>query len=157
MPFATSVEELVDTITQKLPAGTLIPLAVCVRLQFWPTDTTTDRALKHTGRFKVKMKVKSRQIRGWHEDTRYLKQIMYMKRFAVLYREHALLLWEDDKAIVPLGEPGKPVGTGVHSHNKSLASVEGPTVSALDHDHHVASRPLFSDQKYPTNQVTHLS
>ena len=121
MPFATSVEELVDTITQKLPAGTLIPSAEWVQLQFWPTNTTTDRALKHTGRFKVKMKVQSRQIRGWHEDTRYvLKQIMYMKEFTVLYREHALLLWEYDKAMVPIGEPAKPVGTGVRSNNKSL-------------------------------------
>jgi hypothetical protein len=43
----------------------------------------------------------------------------------------------DDKATVPVGEPGKPQATGVRGHNRSLASLDGPLQSALDQDFHV--------------------
>lgn len=43
----------------------------------------------------------------------------------------------DDKCIVPVGEPDCPVSTGVHGHNHSLVSLEGPRVVALDHDFHI--------------------
>ena len=43
----------------------------------------------------------------------------------------------DDKAIIPIGEPGLPVSTGVRGHNRSIVLAEGPGPSALDHDFHV--------------------
>ena len=47
------------------------------------------------------------------------------------------MLSVDDKAIVPVGEPGAPVSTGVRGHNKSLVSTSGPKNLALGHDFHV--------------------
>ena len=44
----------------------------------------------------------------------------------------------DDKATVPVGEPGKPQATGVRGHNRSLAPVDDPVLSAMDHDFHLA-------------------
>ena len=44
----------------------------------------------------------------------------------------------DDKATVPVGEPEQPQSTGVRGHNRSLALVDGPALSALDHDFHLA-------------------
>lgn len=43
----------------------------------------------------------------------------------------------DYKAIIPVGDPGLPVSTGVRGHNRSIVLAEGPGPSALDHDFHV--------------------
>lgn len=139
LPFAISIESLIDTIRDRLPKDTCVPSAEWVRLQFWPTDPTTKRAINHTGRFDVKFKLQSRQIRGDHPDAHYCgAQLLYLKHFAVKYRMFAELFWLDDKAIVPIGEPGKPVSTNVRSHNASLVTTSSSvTLSALDHDYHV--------------------
>ena len=52
--------------------------------------------------------------------------------------EDCLLICLDNKANVPVGEPGKPQATGVWDHNHSLAPFSGPILSALDHDLHLA-------------------
>ena len=38
-----------------------------------------------------------------------------MKEMAVQLREESVFLCLDDKSIVPIGEPGKPVSTGVRA------------------------------------------
>ncbi len=49
-----------------------------------------------------------------------------MKRFAISF-------------VVPVGEPGNPISTGVRGHNRSLvsSSSDGPLLAALDHDFHL--------------------
>ena len=42
----------------------------------------------------------------------------------------------DDKCVVPVGEPGDPISTVVHPHNRSLA-LKALKLAALDHDFHV--------------------
>ena len=54
------------------------------------------------------------------------------------FSESTLMLWVDDKSVVPIGEPSKPVGTGVRAHNKSLGPLDGLVPSALNHDYHIA-------------------
>jgi hypothetical protein len=138
LPFALSVQDLVATIVKRLLAGTPIPSCEWVRLQFWPTDATRNAAMKYSGRFDVKFKVQSRQIRGHHDDQAFvLHQLSLIKHFCVKYRVYVDLWWMDDKAIVPIGEPGLPVSTGVRAHNASLVPTAGPELSALDHDFHV--------------------
>ena len=48
-----------------------------------------------------------------------------------------LLLSVDNKAIVPVGEPGDPISTGVRGHHRSSMCSGGPTLAALDHDFHL--------------------
>ena len=55
---------------------------------------------------------------------------------------HAEMLCVDDKAVIPLGEPDKPVSTGVRAHHKSLSLTSSKLV-ALDHDFHVFGLVLF--------------
>ena len=44
----------------------------------------------------------------------------------------------DDKAIIPIGEPGFPVSSGVRGHNRSIVPLQGHQGPlALDHDFHV--------------------
>lgn len=44
----------------------------------------------------------------------------------------------DEKATVPVEEPGRPQAMEVCGHNHSLAPVDGPLLSAMDHDFHLA-------------------
>ncbi|XP_035678681.1 uncharacterized protein LOC118417277 [Branchiostoma floridae] len=138
LPFVISVEDLQRKVEARMPPGSAIPSVEWIRLQFWPTNPFTNRAVRHTFRFDVKYAVQSRVLRVEHEDSKYAStQFKYMKEFACKYREHAKMICLDDKAIVPLGEPGHPVSSGVRGHNKSLVPVGTPLV-ALDHDWHVA-------------------
>ena len=52
----------------------------------------------------------------------------------------------DDKAIIPVGEPGLPVSSGVRGHNRSIALADGPNSITLDHDfyiHGIVSERFF--------------
>ena len=137
LPFAISIEDL-QQVKARLPDDTPIPSAEWLRLQFWPSDPYTSRAIHHTGRFNIKFQVQSRLVRSEHPDCKYAAMLYkYLKHFAVKFRENCLMICLDDKATVPLGEPGKPQATGVRGHNRSLAPLNGPVLSAMDHDFHL--------------------
>ena len=77
-------------------------------------------------------------MRKSHPDARYVAVILqYVKHFAVSLTEHIIMLSLDDKAIIPVGEPDNPISTGVHGHHRSLVTLGGPTLAALDHDSHL--------------------
>ena len=63
--------------------------------------------------------------------------LQYVKQFAVAFKQYTLLLSVDDKAIVPVGEPGNPISSGVRGHHRALVPMGGPTLAALDHDFHL--------------------
>ena len=76
--------------------------------------------------------------RVYHPDFKYVAaQWRYLKEFCVLHTSNVQLFCLDDKAIVPVGEPGMPISTGVRPHNRVLAPI-GVPLQALDHDYHVA-------------------
>lgn len=129
-----SVEELIKTTKAMLPEGTAIPSVSTVRLQFAPRNPYTHRALSFTSRFKVQYKVQRRQLRLSHQDQHYCSAILkYFKHMAVEQKEaKPVVLFCDDKAKVPVGEPDAPVSTGVRG-KKTLAPAD-TTLSALDHD-----------------------
>ena len=55
---------------------------------------------------------------------------------AVKYHEYASIFFVDDKAIVPIGEPERPVPTNVQACGGAL--VPGDKIlGALDHDFHI--------------------
>ena len=61
-----------------------------------------------------------------------------MKEFSVIFRDLVTYVSVDDKAIIPVGEPGLPLSTGMRGHNGSIVPLQadqGPL--ALDHDFHV--------------------
>ncbi|KAK3108394.1 hypothetical protein FSP39_007105 [Pinctada imbricata] len=76
----------------------------------------------------------------WYIDHAHekFKERGYLKEFLVQYRQHALFVCMDDKAVVPIGEPGIPISTGVRGHNKVMAPASGPALVATDHDFHNA-------------------
>ena len=62
-------------------------------------------------------------------------QYQYLKQFVVLNQnETIIMVCVNDKAVVPVGDPGMPQSTGVRPHNRALAPTEGPELVAMDHD-----------------------
>ncbi len=138
LPLAMSIEDLSAQVAKRLPPETPIPSNETLRLQFLPSTEFAKTALRHTGRFQVKFRVQTRQARMDHPDSKYVAvQFRYLKEFCVRFRDQAVFACLDDKSIVPVGEPGAAISTGVRGHNKVLAPVDGPTLTALDHDFHV--------------------
>lgn len=130
MPLAVSIRDLHNQITlrltqklsEEIPA---VPSVEWMRLQFWPANPCTDRAIGYTGRFQVKFGVQIRQLRKDHADKHYVSALLkYVRNFSVLQRTNLTYMSVDDKAIVPVGEPNAPISTGVRGHNRSLVSFQ---------------------------------
>lgn len=139
LPMAISIEDLRNQVSKRLPNGTPIPCSETVRLQFQPNSTFQKTALKYSGRFNVKFRVQTRLARVNHVDARYVAtSFRYLKEFCVSNRDDVTLVCLDDKAIVPVGEPGIPISTGVRGHNKVLTPSDGPKLVCTDHDFHIA-------------------
>lgn len=138
MPFAISVQDLVNQIIERLPTGTSVPSTETVRLQFHPCYPNRKVSERYNASIDVKFKVQTRLARIGHEDAHYVATIWkYMKEFAVCYRDKLLLCCLDDKAIIPVGEPDTPITTNVRSHNRVLSHTDVQIV-ATDHDFHLA-------------------
>ena len=143
MPFASSLRHLREIITERLKVKypencPPLPSLEWVRLQFWPSNQYTTRALKYTAKFRVKFGVQVRQLHRDHQDSHYVSALLqYVRSFAVSSSDHCTLVSVDDKAIIPVGEPNCPVSTGVRGHNRSLMSLDSPHLLALDHDFHI--------------------
>ena len=143
LPVAISLrhlQELIhDRLQKKYPESCPpTPSLEWIRLQFWPSNQYNISALKCSGRFKIKYGVQVRQLHRGHQDSHYVSVLLqYVKAFSVQHKSNLLFMSVDDKAIIPVGEPGSPVATGVRGHNRSLVPLDGPQLVALDHDFHV--------------------
>ncbi|WAR01191.1 hypothetical protein MAR_007749 [Mya arenaria] len=69
-----------------------------------------------------------------------------MKDMVVRYRDHARLQCLDDKAVIPVCEPGMPVSTGVRSHHRALVAGNQPSLQCLNHDYHLAGIVRCSEE-----------
>jgi hypothetical protein len=134
-----SLPDLISKCTERCPEGTPIPSKSLVRLQFTPRNPYAHTALKFTSRFDVQYKIQRRQIRASHPDAHYCAaQLKYLKAMAVDLKSDAVLIFCDDKAKIPFGEPGHILSTGVRGRS-SLCPSE-TTLASEDHDvHHKGS------------------
>ena len=136
LPFAISVRDLTEIIKSRLPDGTPVPSESLIRLQFWPSNPYTSTAVKYSGRYQVKYAVQQRLLRVQHEDSRYCaNQFGNLKTFAVHMKDFTVFLSDDDKAIIPVGNPGSPLSATQRHHNRSLSATSG-AAPASDHDFH---------------------
>ena len=140
MPLAISIRDLCDIILAKLhikngeplPAEIYIPSYEWIRLQFWPTNSTTAKAMQYTGRYQVKFKVQGRLLRKKSVDAHYCAALFrYLREFSIQYRQYVCFISADDKHKVPIGE-GVPVSTGVR--NRQSLAAQNSTLGAADHD-----------------------
>lgn len=136
MPIAISLEDLRDQVQKTLPPDTPVPSISWLRLNLWPSNPYGSSAENYTGRFKMKFAIQQRLVRASHPDNQYAFYLFsMMKKMSVKFREDSTFICVDDKAVVPIGEPGKPVST-VRAHHRSLVP-QNVTLAALDHDFHV--------------------
>lgn len=136
MPIAISLEDLRDQVQKTLPPDTPVQSISWLRLNLWPSNPYGSSAENYTGRFKMKFAIQQRLVRASHPDNQYAFYLFsMMKQMSVKFREDSTFICVDDKAVVPIGEPGKPVST-VRAHHRSLVP-QNVTLAALDHDFHV--------------------
>lgn len=102
-------------------------------------------------------------MRKSHPDSKYVMVLLkYAKEYAVKYFQYVTLVSVDDKAIIPIGDPGATVSTGVRGHHRSLVP-SSSFLGALDHNFHVhgvvpsvsliVSIPESSSDSFFTGQV----
>jgi hypothetical protein len=128
-----SLPDIISQATALCPEGTLIPSKSLVRLQFAPRNHYTHAALNFTSKIEVQYKIQRRQLRSSHPDEHFCQaQLKYLKEMAIRLKGKLALLFCDDKAKVPFGEPGLAVSTGVRG--KASIVPTSTTLTAMDHD-----------------------
>ncbi|XP_062616566.1 uncharacterized protein LOC134278262 [Saccostrea cucullata] len=128
-----SVSDMIQRAASTCPPGTPVPSASLVKLQFAPRNPYCQGALNFTSRLNVQFKIQRRQLRTTHPDSHFCNaQLKYLKSFAVEEAEQCMMVCCDDKAKVPIGDPGTAVSTGVRG-KKSIVPTSS-TLVALDHD-----------------------
>ena len=109
-----------------------------LKLQFRPTNAHVKTAQRLTGRSMLQCQIQGAIPYGKVApsiDARYVAtQYQYLKQFVVLNRNETMIVCMDDKAVVPVGDPGMALSTGVRPHNRVLAPTEGPELVAMNHD-----------------------
>jgi hypothetical protein len=143
LPFAISVRDLRENFLQRLEKkgrkDVAMPCVEWLRLQFHPQNPWATKAFQHTGRFPIKSMVQRRIIRKQHIDSKFCAlQWQYAKEFMFDWRDYCAVIYIDDKAIVPIGEPGLPIGTAQRGQKRNTAPAEGSVLVATDHDYHLA-------------------
>lgn len=130
-----SLKDLISQTVEICPPDTPVPSAALVRLQFTPRNPYIHTALSFTSKFQVQYKIQRRQLRLAHVDDHYCAALfLYMRSMAVKLREDCRLFCCDDKAKVPIGEPGTAISSGVRGRVSIAPS--NTTLAASDHDVH---------------------
>lgn len=134
-----SIPDFHRQVVCECPPGTKIPSQEWLRLQFLPVDPDAASAVHYTGKLEVKFAVQSRVLRAKHEDDHYAAAVFkYQRAMAVdLRNTQPVFVCMDDKAKIPIGEPGRPTSTNVRSRPSLVA--KGHPLTAMDHDHSKAS------------------
>ena len=130
--LSASVRSMYREICGRCPPDTHVPSRVTFEHSFYPTCPEKRSTAVYVPKFPVVLKVQTRTMRKAHIDAAYgAKSFKDMKRLAVHLREYCLLISQDDKCKVPVGEVGNLVAAT--QHTRSLPQVDGVQASALDH------------------------
>ncbi|XP_060552756.1 uncharacterized protein LOC132714041 [Ruditapes philippinarum] len=130
-----SLEDMIQQAKERCPENTPIPSKTLVRLQFSPRNQYAKTSWNFTSRLQVQYKIQRRQLRLSHPDEHYCNALLkYLKEFAVEMKTqcNVAMFACDDKAKVPIGEPGFAVSTGVRG--KQTIVPTSSTLVAGDHD-----------------------
>lgn len=129
-----SLEDMIREAKDKCP-NTPVPSKALVRLQFAPCNPFAKTSWNFTSRIDVQYKIQTRQLRLTHQDEHYCNALLkYLKEYAIEMKEKCRLVMIccDDKAKIPIGEPGFAVSTGVRG--KKTVTPTSVTLTAGDHD-----------------------
>jgi hypothetical protein len=130
-----SLSDMMEKAKQSCSVDTPIPSKSLVRLQFAPRNPYAKTAWNFTSKIDVQYKIQRRQLRLTHPDEHYCNaQFKYLKEMAIDLKSqcNVVLVCCDDKAKVPIGEPGFAVSTGVRG--KRTIAPTSTTLESGDHD-----------------------
>ena len=107
---AISIRDFRNQVQERCPPDTLIPCDELIRLQFIPSHRNSRTASNYTSMLQVRKMVQQCQWRKEHKDAHYAVCIFrYVREYALLVCDHAMLVCVDDKHRVKVGEPDNPV------------------------------------------------
>ncbi len=130
---AMSIPDLKRRVAARLPEGTKIPSDQTIALAFLPRNKYANSASNYTGILNLRFQIQRRQLSVNHPDGQYCATLYhFLKNYAVKYMKHATLVCVDDKALVPVGEPGVPLAPLPRS--KSAVVADGVPLMSSDHD-----------------------
>ena len=151
-----SLGDMMKRAEERCPENTLIPSKSLVRLQFAPRNPYARTAWNFTSKIEVQYKIQRRQLRMSHPDEHYCNALLkYLKERAIdlnsLDDVNVGFFSCDDKAKVPIGEPGFAVSTGVRG--KQTIAPTSTTLVAGDQDMTKSSLTpsVTLDIKIPSN------
>ncbi len=131
--IAISVRDFKEQVMSRLPEGTKAPCDQLVYWAFEPKNRFARSAEHFTPKLPCKFAVQKRQLNADHIDGQYAATIYrFLKEFAIMHKPYVNLVFVDDKALVPLGEPGTPLAST--SRSKSAVVHDGIPLVAADHD-----------------------
>lgn len=131
--IAMSVPDLLKVIQSRLPENVSVPSEKWLFIQFQPRNPYLKSAIHFTGSFNLKFKVQSRQLNTDHQDAHYAAAIFrYLIEFCVRFKDNIALVFVDDKASIPIGEPGVPMAT-VARGKQTIVHRDIPFM-VVDHD-----------------------
>ncbi len=133
MAIAISVRDFKEQVKQRLPEGTPIPCDQLVYYAFEPKNKFARSAEHHTALLPLKLAVQKRQLSADHPDGQYAATIYrYLKDMTIKYRDNCVFVCVDDKALIPLGEPGTPLASTART--KAAVVISNIPLMASDHD-----------------------
>ena len=139
--LAMSVPDLISQVKSRVEAKAgegsenpvEIPSEKWVLLQFMPNNRFSKSAIHYTGKLDLRFKVQCRQFNPHHPDGHYAAAIFkYVKEFAIRHKSDCVFACVDDKASIPIGEPGSPLGTV--ARGKQTVVQSGIPLLCSDHD-----------------------
>lgn len=130
-----SLSDKIQKANDRCPENTSIPSKSLVRFQFAPRNPFAKTTWTFTSRIDVQYKVQRRQLRLSHQDEHFCNaQLKYIKEFVVEMNKKTkvVMVCCDDKAKIPIGEPGFALSTGVRGKRTIVPT--SSTLVAADHD-----------------------
>lgn len=139
-PLCVSLRDLMNQVVEKakimFPNQSVeAPSEEYFRLQFAPRNENCRTASRYYKRFNIKWVLQTRLLQKSHVDQHFgAKQFQYLKLMSQRFAEHALMIFMDDKASVPVGHPNTPVSATKRQRKVLAAGVGLGGLTAADHD-----------------------
>ena len=96
LSVATSIENLCQIISDRLPEGSAAPSNSWLYMNFWPSNQYHNSTSHHTGRLNLKFKLQQRLVRTQHPHACYYATLFKFQRtMAVKFREYAAMFFVD--------------------------------------------------------------
>ena len=154
-PPPASLADLYARCMEKAGGVSLVmpaPTYTWFKLQFTPKKKSTALAMMSTGRFNLEWRVQGHHLRGQHVDSYYgAKYFKFFREMAVHLRRVAVVVFQDDKKKVAVGEPGLPLAATSRTRAVLVCSQN----ECSDHDFHkfnvTPSVPTHQPQTLPTS------